>query len=52
MDPIYDVAPGTLFLDKNLSKFGACAFTNGILITHNTKEFERISGLYIEDWVK
>jgi tRNA(fMet)-specific endonuclease VapC len=25
---------------------------NGILITHNTKEFERISGLHIEDWVK
>jgi tRNA(fMet)-specific endonuclease VapC len=24
---------------------------NGILITHNTKEFERISGLHIEDWV-
>jgi tRNA(fMet)-specific endonuclease VapC len=25
---------------------------NGILITHNTKEFERIAGLHIEDWVK
>jgi tRNA(fMet)-specific endonuclease VapC len=25
---------------------------NGILITHNTKEFERISGLHIEDWVE
>jgi tRNA(fMet)-specific endonuclease VapC len=25
---------------------------NGILITHNTKEFERIYGLHIEDWVK
>jgi tRNA(fMet)-specific endonuclease VapC len=24
----------------------------GILITHNTKEFERISGLRIEDWVE
>jgi tRNA(fMet)-specific endonuclease VapC len=22
----------------------------GILVTHNTKEFERISGLFIEDW--
>jgi tRNA(fMet)-specific endonuclease VapC len=25
---------------------------DGILITHNTKEFERISGLHIEDWVE
>jgi tRNA(fMet)-specific endonuclease VapC len=25
---------------------------NGILITHNTKEFERVPGLRIEDWVK
>lgn len=25
---------------------------NGILITHNTKEFNKISGLHIEDWVK
>jgi tRNA(fMet)-specific endonuclease VapC len=25
---------------------------NGILITHNTKEFKRVPGLYIEDWVK
>jgi tRNA(fMet)-specific endonuclease VapC len=24
---------------------------DGILITHNTKEFERIAGLHIEDWV-
>jgi tRNA(fMet)-specific endonuclease VapC len=25
---------------------------DGILITHNTKEFQRVSGLKIEDWVK
>jgi tRNA(fMet)-specific endonuclease VapC len=25
---------------------------NGILVTHNTKEFERINGLHIEDWVR
>jgi tRNA(fMet)-specific endonuclease VapC len=25
---------------------------DGILITHNTKEFKRVSGLKIEDWVK
>jgi tRNA(fMet)-specific endonuclease VapC len=25
---------------------------NGILVTHNTKEFERISELHIEDWTK
>jgi tRNA(fMet)-specific endonuclease VapC len=25
---------------------------NGILVTHNTKEFEKVSGLEIEDWVK
>lgn len=24
---------------------------NGILITHNTKEFSRIYGLHLEDWV-
>jgi tRNA(fMet)-specific endonuclease VapC len=25
---------------------------DGILITHNTKEFKRVSGLKIEDWVR
>jgi tRNA(fMet)-specific endonuclease VapC len=25
---------------------------NGILITHNTKDFERIAGLRIEDWTE
>jgi tRNA(fMet)-specific endonuclease VapC len=25
---------------------------DGILVTHNTKEFERIDGLHIEDWVR
>jgi tRNA(fMet)-specific endonuclease VapC len=25
---------------------------DGILVTHNTKEFRRISGLKIDDWVK
>lgn len=26
------------------------ASENGILVTHNTKEFARIDGLIIEDW--
>jgi tRNA(fMet)-specific endonuclease VapC len=25
---------------------------NGILVTHNTREFRRVSGLKMEDWVK
>jgi tRNA(fMet)-specific endonuclease VapC len=45
-------------LEKNGSPIGpydvliaGTAFSNkGILVTHNTKEFERIEGLQLEDW--
>ncbi len=29
---------------------GTALANNGILVTHNTKEFERVSNLQIEDW--
>ena len=29
---------------------GIALSNKGILVTHNTKEFERIEGLKIEDW--
>ena len=29
---------------------GTALSSNGVLVTHNTKEFERIEGLQLEDW--
>lgn len=29
---------------------GTAISYNSILVTHNTKEFERIEGLHLEDW--
>jgi predicted nucleic acid-binding protein len=37
-----------LFVKYNLYKISAIALL--ILITHNTKEFEQVEGLLLEDW--
>jgi tRNA(fMet)-specific endonuclease VapC len=41
-----NVGPNDLFIASIVK------FKEGILVTHNVKEFKRIEGLQIEDWVK
>jgi tRNA(fMet)-specific endonuclease VapC len=43
---------GTIIGSNDLFIASIVLAHDGILITHNTKEFERVSGLKIEDWVK
>jgi tRNA(fMet)-specific endonuclease VapC len=43
---------GIIIGSNDLLIASIAAAHKGILITHNTKEFERISGLRIEDWVE
>jgi tRNA(fMet)-specific endonuclease VapC len=49
----FDLEDGGFVIGSNDLFIASIALAhNGVLVTHNTKEFERISGLRIEDWVK
>jgi tRNA(fMet)-specific endonuclease VapC len=41
---------GTLVGPKDLAIAATVAANEGVLVTHNTKEFTLIAGLRIEDW--
>ena len=41
---------GTLIGPYDVLIAGTALSNKGILVTHNTKEFERIEGLQLEDW--